>query len=75
MACPICKSLAQEIEPGFFDGKTFRCPKHGEFQVADTVYCVKGCMDAGSDRWEAALKRATGRTSAGARPRILTYDF
>jgi len=35
--CPICKSDAQEIEPGFFDGKTFRCPTHHEFEVADTV--------------------------------------
>ena len=33
--CPICKSDAEEIESGFIDGKTFRCAKHGEFQVSE----------------------------------------
>ena len=34
--CPICKSDAEEIKLGFIDGKTFRCAKHGEFQVSQT---------------------------------------
>jgi hypothetical protein len=71
--CPICKSDAEEIERGFFGGKTLRCPKHGEFEVSNTVLCVPDLMDADSDQWEAALKRAAAR--AGARPRIATYDF
>src|SRR5262249_36692542 len=29
----------------------------------------------GSDRWEAALKRAANRAAAGRRPRIVTHDF
>jgi hypothetical protein len=73
--CPICKSDAEEIEPEFFDGTTFRCPKHGEFQVADSVLKTPALMDADSNQWESALKKATGRAAAGGRPRILTYDF
>ena len=44
--CPICKSDAQEIEPGVFDGKTFRCPKHGEFDVTGSVLSVRAHMAA-----------------------------
>ena len=44
--CPICKSDAEEIERGFFGGKTLRCPKHGEFEVSNTVLCVPDLMDA-----------------------------
>ncbi len=73
--CPICKSGAQEIDPGFFDGKTFRCPKHGEFQVSGSVLKTPAHMDANSIKWEAALKRAIDRASKNARPRILIYDF
>jgi hypothetical protein len=43
--CPICKSNAEEIESGFMDGKTFRCAKHGEFQVSDSVLSVPALMD------------------------------
>jgi hypothetical protein len=56
--CPICKSDAEEIESGFMDGKTFRCAKHGEFQVSDSV------------QWEAALKHAAWR----ARPHGCRYE-
>jgi hypothetical protein len=73
--CPICRSDAEEIEPGVFDGKTFRCPKHGEFDVTGSVLGVRTHMAADSNQWEAALKKAVSRAAAGKRPRILTYDF
>jgi hypothetical protein len=44
--CPICQSAAEEIEQGFFDGKTFRCPKHNDFQVSDTVLSKPALMAA-----------------------------
>ena len=72
--CPICKSEAMEIEPGMFDGKTFRCPKHREFGVSDSVLSVREFMDAETERWESALANASSRAIDG-RPRILTYDF
>ena len=52
--CPICKSDAEEIESGFIDGKTFRCAKHGEFQVSDSVLNVPALMDADTSQWETA---------------------
>jgi hypothetical protein len=70
--CPICKSEAQEIYPGSFDGKTFRCPNHNEFDVSDSV--LKTRMNATSEEWEAALKKATDRAS-GKRPKIFDPDF
>jgi hypothetical protein len=75
ITCPICKSDAEEIEPGFFEGKTFWCRKHGEFEVSNSVLSVAGLMDSAPGKWEAALKNATIRAAAGARPRILSYDF
>jgi hypothetical protein len=69
--CPICKSDAEEIKSGFIDGKTFRCAKHGEYQVS--VLKVPALMD--SSQWEAALKNAAWRADPGLRPRILSYDF
>ena len=73
--CPICKSDAEEIEPGAFDGKTFRCPKHAEFDVTGSVLSVRAHMAADTAQWEAALKKARGRVFGGKRPRIVTYDF
>lgn len=73
--CPICKADdAEEIEPGMFDGKTFRCLKHGEFGVSDTVLSVREYMDADAGRWESALANAGSRAIEG-RPRILRFDF
>jgi hypothetical protein len=71
--CPICRSEAQEIELGFLDGKTFRCPKHDDFDVSDTALTTR--LSASSNEWEAALKKATSRASAGKRPKILDLDF
>jgi hypothetical protein len=73
--CPICKSDAEEIKSGFIDGKTFRCAKHGEFQVSDSVFNVPALMDADTSQWETALKNAAWRADPGLRPRILSYDF
>jgi hypothetical protein len=72
---PICKSDAEEIKSGFIDGKTFRCAKHGEFQVSDSVLNVPALMDADTSQWETALKNAAWRADPGLRPRILSYDF
>jgi hypothetical protein len=73
--CPICKSTAEEIEPGFFDGKTFRCQKDGEFGVADSVLEMPAYMNATSAGWEVALRRAKNKALPGARPRIRTHHF
>jgi hypothetical protein len=73
MLCPICNSHAEEIDKGKFEGTTFRCPRHGEFEVADTVLKTK--RTATSQQWENALNLAKERAKPNARPRILTSDF
>jgi hypothetical protein len=75
LTCPICRSTAEEIEPGFFDGKTFRCPNHGEFDVSGSVLNTPALMDADMAQWDVALRIATDRATPGKRPRILTSDF
>jgi hypothetical protein len=70
--CPVCKSEAEEIDPGTFDGVWFRCLKHREFGISDTALLRK---DASPEQWERALKRATERAGEGTRPKILDTDF
>jgi hypothetical protein len=38
--CPICKSEAEAINVGLFDGVGFRCKTHGEFEVADSALAM-----------------------------------
>ena len=39
MNCPVCNSqAAEDITPEFFDGKTFRCPDCGEYDISYSVY-------------------------------------
>ena len=71
--CPVCKSEAEVIDPGTFDGVWFRCLKHREFGISDTA--VKTRKDASPEQWERALKRATERAGEGTRPKILDTDF
>ena len=73
--CPICKSAAEAIGTGYSEGKTFRCQKHGDFDVAETVLDTLIFMNARLDDWEAALKTASDQAIKGKRPRIVTYDF
>ena len=73
VTCPVCKSEAEEIEPGTFDGVWFRCLKHREFGVSDTA--LKTRKDAEPEQWERALKKAVERAGEGNRPKILDEDF
>jgi len=71
--CPICKSEAEEIEPGTFDGVWFRCLKHREFGVSDTA--LKTRKNVEPEQWERALKKAIERAGPEERPKILDLDF
>ena len=35
--CPICRSEAEELERGTFDGFTTHCSRHGEIEFSDTA--------------------------------------
>ena len=73
--CPICKYAAKEIQIDFYFGKTYRCPRHDEFDVVTQVLNSPDHMKAGSKQWEAALKRASEKATNGERPRIRLYEF
>jgi len=79
--CPVCKSDAEELDAGLFDGYAIKCPTHGEIEFSDSVRVER--WDNAREAWERALTKARARTIksaqhetvAGKRPRILTYDF
>ena len=73
--CPICKGSAVEIDPGLFDGTSYRCEKHGDFSASGSTLSSRVCMEADKGRWEGALEKARNRAIKGKRPVILTYDF
>jgi|GEM_PF-1477073 hypothetical protein len=73
VTCPICKSEAEEIEPGTFDGMWFRCLKHREFGVSDRA--LKTRKNAEPEQSERALKKAIERAGPEERPKILDLDF
>ena len=81
MECPICKSKAQELDVGLFDGYALKCPVHGDIEFSDTVGATR--MDEPRAAWErahttareCAAKNAQQETVAGKRPRILDSDF
>ena len=46
--CPVCKSEAEVIDPGTFDGVWFRCLKHREFGVSDTALKTRKDAESGA---------------------------
>ena len=58
--CPICKSEAEAINVGLFDGVGIRCKTHGEFEVADSALAMH--KDTEGTRWRPLLgAQRTGR--------------
>jgi hypothetical protein len=79
--CPVCKSDAEELNQGLFDGHAIKCTTHGEIEFSDSVRVERWNEPRGA--WERALTKARMRgiksspheTLIGKRPRIMTYDF
>jgi sarcosine oxidase delta subunit len=74
LACPICKSPAQEL-PRAGDATGFHCATHGEFKVADTVFAEDKEKDYTREQWEDALEKAEDRAEPDSWPLIITDDF
>jgi hypothetical protein len=72
--CPICKSEAKSL-PRSGDHNGFDCVQHGKFKVNGTVLVIETYMNAGREKWEAALKRAKEKAAPGEWPLITSYDF
>jgi hypothetical protein len=63
--CPICKSAAEEIDRGFFDGVGFDCRRHGRFRVTGTE-----SNEWTRQAWENALMVAKRAAKLGGLPLI-----
>jgi len=68
LACPICKSPAQEIARTE-DATGFHCPAHGDFKVADSVFAEEEGVEYTREEWEAALDTALQYSPRSAAPR------
>ena len=74
LLCPICKSVAQELDRTG-DATGFDCETDGKFKVADTVFKEGRVRNYSNEQWEAALSKAKQRTKAGEWPVIRSFDF
>ena len=68
--CPICKSAAEEIDRGFFDGVGFDCRRHGRFRVTGTVIKLMESNEWTRRAWENALMVAKRAAKLGDLPLI-----
>ena len=76
MNCPVCNSqAAEDITPELFDGKTFRCPNCGEYDISYSVYQPGALKSLEANKRHDALGRAKIQATSGHRPRITTYDL
>ena len=76
MMCPVCdNAAAEDITPHTYDGKTFRCPACGEYDIVGSVYDPGALKALEPAKRQDALARAKIVTTLGFRPRITTYDL
>ena len=76
MNCPVCENAAAEdITPNTFDGKAFRCPACGEYDIVGSVYEPGALKALPKEKRKDALQRAVLVTLVGTRPRITRYDL
>ena len=76
MNCPVCDNPAAEnITMHTFDGKTFRCPSCGDYDVTGSVYDTGLLYALNVPQRKDALARAKLHTVWGMRPRIATIHL
>ena len=76
MNCPVCDNpAAEDITPHTFDGKAFRCPHCGEYDIVGSVYDPGALKALVPERRKDALARATIVATLGHRPMITSYDL
>jgi hypothetical protein len=74
LQCPICKSAAEEIDRGLFDGTGFDCKQHGRFRITGTVMKLMDSNEWKRRAWENALLIAKRAAAPGAVP-MITSDY
>ena len=76
MACPVCgHPAATDITPHTLDGKAFRCPTCGDFDVVGSVYEPGALKALEPNKRRDALDKARLHAFLGYRPMITTYDL
>ena len=76
MNCPVCGTAdATDITVQTFDGKSFKCPSCGEYDVAGSIYDpgTLQCLDP--EHRMTALEKAKRFAKPGARPMITSYNL
>lgn len=61
VGCPICKTEAEDVDRGAFDGLGFDCKLYGRFRVSGTVLPQRKRHTR--KQWEHALMLARARAS------------
>ena len=74
LLCPICKSAVQGLDRTG-DATGYACAKHGNFEVANTVFAEAKVKDYTEQQWEAALEKAKQRAEPDSWPLVITDDF
>jgi len=73
--CPICHGKATPLD-AVINSRGFECQSgHGRFRVSLTAFALPHLMDAGTDQWELALKKAKARQPDAWAPTIEHTDF
>ena len=68
MDCPICGAEARNATPGDFDGLVVECRHCGTYEIPDDA--MNSLIRLDFDARQAALEKAKGLASAGAKPSI-----
>jgi hypothetical protein len=68
MQCAVCGAEAEDLKRGDFDGVIVGCKRCGEYEVGDSV--LNDFLRLDYDARVAALDKAKGQVSSGARPAI-----
>jgi len=70
MKCPVCEAESEDITEHSFDGKSVRCPRCGDYDIAGSVYVPGNLIKLEAEGRLRALQRARQFAKRGERPVI-----
>lgn len=68
MKCPVCETEAEDITEHAFDGKSVRCPRCGDYDIAGSVYVPGDLIKLVAEGRLRALQRVKQIAKRGERP-------
>jgi len=75
MKCPVCETGAEDITEHGFDGKSVRCPRCGDYDIAGSVYVPGDLIKLVAEGRLCALQKAKQIAKRGERPVIRSDNF